>query len=181
MRLPRKAGRCRFKSDRVPQFVGLGVRVAERAVGIREVVGANPIEPSASVRRATRRLVSGECRFDSDSRLRLWWLWPRGEAPDCGSGRRGFKSRQSPHTCAGEAVVLVRSPKPRPAGSTPAIGANVSRGRGIAAVPQASNLQTRVRLPSLAPVRSLLGNEGAGLRTRPGQFESVREHHVERA
>lgn len=73
--------------------------------------------------------------------------------------------------CAGEAVVLVRSPKPRPAGSTPAIGAKCSRGRGIAVVPQASNLQTRVRLPSLAPVfRSLLGMRMLGY--EPGKGSS---------
>ena len=54
-----------------PPEAGREVQEAERAVGIREVVGSIPTASSAAVHRVTGRPVSDGCRFESGSQLQI--------------------------------------------------------------------------------------------------------------
>jgi hypothetical protein len=60
-----------FKSHRVQKDSGREVQEAERAVGIRNVVGSIPTASSAAVHRVTGRPVSDGCRFESGSQLQF--------------------------------------------------------------------------------------------------------------
>lgn len=120
---------CGFEYRPILQFVAGGARAAVQSPCKRPRAGSSPVTGSkidaayvCAIRAVPGRHVNPFRRFDSSgvavaewSRRKVVALVTRVRIPAVTPEESGNK---------GEAVVLVRSPKPRPAGSTPAALAN---------------------------------------------------------